>query len=192
MRAAPRGFTLLEVIVVLAIAAIAYALVVGVVFRGRDTASLEPVQTDRERFGLRRLVVGHRLRYRHDRVVRDRDEPRGRAPRTLRGGESGMSEPTIELAMPPPSSPVGAGMCVKKAMFSDCTPWLTTKKRTNASGTSASSTDAAQNATKNDEISFRDLVPRVMRQTPSQAPLSFALPGSSAGPCSRSAGATAN
>ena len=41
MRAAPRGFTLLEVIVVLAIAAIAYALVVGVVFRGPSAYDLK-------------------------------------------------------------------------------------------------------------------------------------------------------
>ena len=57
-----------------------------------------------------------------------------------------ISVPTMALAMPPPGSPTGSGMCVKKSRLSAWMPWLTTKNRMNASGTSASSTDSAQNA----------------------------------------------
>ena len=37
-----------------------------------------------------------------------------------------ISVPTMALAMPPPISPTGFGICVKKSRFSDWIPWLTT------------------------------------------------------------------
>ena len=37
-----------------------------------------------------------------------------------------ISVPTIALAMPPPTSPTGFGMCVKKARFSAPIPSFTT------------------------------------------------------------------
>ena len=37
-----------------------------------------------------------------------------------------MSEPTIALAMPPPVSPTGLGICVKKLRLSDVMPCVTT------------------------------------------------------------------
>ena len=73
-----------------------------------------------------------------------------------------ISVPTIAFAMPPPVSPTGVGMCVKKARLSDRMPWLTTKNRTNASGISASSTAPAQKPTNSDDSSLRRLV-AVMR-----------------------------
>src|SRR5437868_14929816 len=63
--------------------------------------------------------------------------------------------PTIALAMPPPGSPTGLGIWVKKPTFSDWMPWLTTKNSTNASGTRAMSTDRPQNATNSEETTFR-------------------------------------
>ena len=40
-----------------------------------------------------------------------------------------ISVPTMEFAMPPPDSPTGTGMCVKKSRLSEKMPCVTTKKR---------------------------------------------------------------
>src|SRR5260221_14390259 len=58
-----------------------------------------------------------------------------------------MSVPAMALAMPPPASPTGFGMCVKNSRVSAGRPCLSTKNRMNPSGTSASATDRAQKAT---------------------------------------------
>ena len=57
--------------------------------------------------------------------------------------------------MPPPGSPTGFGMCVKKSRLTARMPWLTTKNRMKASGTSAIRTDSAQKPTNADDSSLR-------------------------------------
>ncbi len=52
------------------------------------------------------------------------------------------------------ASPTGRGMFVKNSRLSAWTPWLTTKNRMKASGTSAISTDSAQAPTKAADISL--------------------------------------
>ena len=37
-----------------------------------------------------------------------------------------ISDPMMAFAMPPPVSPTGLGICVKKDRLSDDTPWVTT------------------------------------------------------------------
>src|SRR6516165_6060136 len=39
-----------------------------------------------------------------------------------------MPEPTIALAIPPPTSPGGLGSCVRNAQFRDCTPLISRYK----------------------------------------------------------------
>ena len=68
--------------------------------------------------------------------------------------------------MPPPLSPTGFGICVKKSIFSACTPCLITKKRMNDSGTSATSTDSPQNATKHEDRTLRQAVRVIMPPPP--------------------------
>ena len=63
--------------------------------------------------------------------------------------------PTTALAIPPPGSPTGCGMCVKNSTLRAWTPWLMTKNRINAKGTSARRTERAQNATNTAESTFR-------------------------------------
>src|SRR5712692_3950303 len=52
-----------------------------------------------------------------------------------------ISVPTMAFAMPPPVSPTGFGMCVKKSQVRAGSPCLTTKKRMNPRGRSASRTE---------------------------------------------------
>src|SRR5215510_13954995 len=88
-----------------------------------------------------------------------------------------ISVPTIALAIPPPGSPTGRGLLVKKSTLSDWTPWLTTKNSTNASGTSARPTHSAQANTKSAESTFRGVAVR--------APVTLLLlsrPGPQVGP----------
>ena len=61
----------------------------------------------------------------------------------------------MALAMPPPGSPTGVGMCVKKSSVSACTPRVTAKKRMKASGTSANSTAMPQSAVMTKETPLR-------------------------------------
>ena len=95
-----------------------------------------------------------------------------------------ISVPTMALAIPPPDSPTGFGIFVKKSQFSAWTPSLMTKNSTNASGTSAISTESAQKPTNADDSSFRVRCARVTRPPP------ISDPGSAGGafapsPCSR-------
>jgi hypothetical protein len=57
--------------------------------------------------------------------------------------------------MPPPGSPTGLGMLVKNSTLRACSPWLRTKNRMNASGTSAISTEPAQKATNSHDTNLR-------------------------------------
>ena len=97
-----------------------------------------------------------------------------------------ISVPTIEFSIPPPASPTGVGMWVKKARFSDWMPWLTTKNSTSASGTSASSTAPAQNPTNNDDSILRRVV--ALMRSPRASTGSAARSRSAT--CSRSGAAT--
>ena len=88
-----------------------------------------------------------------------------------------ISVPAIALAMPPPGSPTGVGMCVKKSSVSDCTPRVTAKNRMKPSGSSANSTAVPQSAviTKETPARTRGLLMRVApaaasRRSPARAP----------------------
>src|SRR5207245_3758679 len=68
---------------------------------------------------------------------------------------SRISVPTIALAIPPPGSPTGFGIWVKKAGRRAGSPWRTTKNRMSPSGTSARTTEAAQKTSTAREVARR-------------------------------------
>jgi len=63
----------------------------------------------------------------------------------------------MALAMPPPASPTGFGICVKKSTFSAWMPSLTTKKKMKARGTSATAIDSPQKPTKTADFALRQV-----------------------------------
>src|SRR5690348_11222005 len=62
-------------------------------------------------------------------------EPIPRGTPMMLARPSSMIEPTMALAMPPPSSPIGLGICVKNAQFSSPKPRKSTVPRIRKSGT---------------------------------------------------------
>ena len=101
-----------------------------------------------------------------------------------------ISVPTMALAMPPPVSPTGFGIWVKKSTLSARTPSLTTKKKMKASGTSATAIDSPQKPTKTADFALRQ-VADVMRRPRARRGLSAAADAFlTTGSCSRSGRAT--
>jgi len=76
----------------------------------------------------------------------------------------------MAFAIPPPASPTGCGILVKKSQLSACNPRDTTKNRMNASGVRATTTEAAHRPTAIRDVVRRRHV-RVMRRPPQPAPV---------------------
>src|SRR5262245_14189532 len=66
----------------------------------------------------------------------------------------------MAFAMPPPISPTGFGIWVKKSKLTAPSPWRATKKSRNPSGASASPTERIEKATTSRETRRRRHRPR--------------------------------